>query len=93
MNKFELVSRKQQFELPDYWVFSPSQLKSYMICPYAWYLKYVEHLPETHTFLGTLVGIVFHRFQEKRYKNPESLPFVNTDGIVDRETATEYFTS
>jgi len=57
-------------------VYSVSQLKKYMKCPYAYKLAYIDKLEIERTFIGTLIGSAFHKCIELNI-NPNDFDKIN----------------
>jgi len=53
-------------------IYSVSQLKKYMTCPYSYKLAYIDDLESEKVFIGTMLGSTFHKCMEENV-NPDDL--------------------
>ena len=85
-DEYSVLDFLSDWELPNDWVFSPSQLMMYIQCPFSWFLKYGCRIKDRQTFLGSIIGSIFHKEMEKYYLNKrQSVNFKDISNIIKEE--------
>lgn len=70
------VNADDRIEVDGFRLYSVSQIKKYMTCPYSYYLHYVKKLTDEKAFLGTITGRVFHKCRENNI-SADNLEIIN----------------